>query len=559
MNQFQVFTDAVGGSVGLSALVSTLPLLTFFAMLLGFKARAHTSGLAALIVAILVAVVGFNMPTGMAISSAFRGALFGLFPIVWTILTAIWFYQITVASGRFEDLRRVFDKMGNGDVRIQAMLIAFCFGGLLEALAGFGAPVAITATMILALGIKPLRAASIVLIANTAPVAFGAVAIPITTAGEVGGRSLEQTENIAAIVGHQTPFLAFFVPFIIALLIDGWRGVRETSPAAFVIGLSFGIAQWWTSNHFAYQLTDVIACIVALGAAFILLRFWTPKGVPELRERLGLDADGYNASDIELPGNRVWMALMPYAVVVVVFGLANLGTTIPEWLKSFKVTFAWPGIDGLLFNAAGSEVNTDYSFAYINNPGTLLVISGLIVAAAYMAFNENGRYALTWGDVAKEFTDTVYRMRWSAATIMLVLALAYVMNYSGQTVTIGEFFANLGPAFAFLAPLLGWVGVAVTGSDTSANALFANLQVTAANRLGLNPDLMLAANTTGGVVGKMISPQSLAIAATAVDMEGKESEIFKKVVGWSFAFLLVICLLVFLQTNVLGTLAPVVP
>ncbi len=559
MNQFQVFTDAVGGSVGLSALVSTLPLLTFFAMLLGFKARAHTSGLVALIVAILVAIIGFNMPAGMAISSAFRGALFGLFPIVWTILTAIWFYQITVASGRFEDLRLVFDKMGNGDVRIQAMLIAFCFGGLLEALAGFGAPVAITATMILALGIKPLRAASIVLIANTAPVAFGAVAIPITTAGEVGGRSLEQTENIAAIVGHQTPFLAFFVPFIIAFLVDGWRGVRETAPAAFVIGLTFGIAQWWTSNHFAYQLTDVIACIVALGAAFILLRFWTPKGVPEMRERLGLEVDGHTTSDIHLPGNRVWMALMPYAVVVIVFGLANLGTTIPTWLKSFKVNFAWPGIDGRLLNAAGGEVNTDYSFAYINNPGTLLVISGLIVAIAYMIFNENGRYALTWGEVGKEFTDTIYRMRWSAATIMLVLALAYVMNYSGQTVTIGEFFANLGPAFAFLAPLLGWVGVAVTGSDTSANALFANLQVTAADRLGLNPDLMLAANTTGGVVGKMISPQSLAIAATAVDMEGKESEIFKKVVGWSFGFLIAVCLLVFLQTNVLSGLAPVVP
>ena len=559
MNHFQVFTDAVGGSVGLSALVSTLPLLTFFAMLLGFKARAHTSGLVALIVAILVAILGFNMPAGMAISSAFRGALFGLFPIVWTILTAIWFYQITVASGRFEDLRLVFDKMGNGDVRVQAMLIAFCFGGLLEALAGFGAPVAITATMILALGIKPLRAASIVLIANTAPVAFGAVAIPITTAGEVGGRSLEQTENIAAIVGHQTPFLAFFVPFIIAFLVDGWRGVRETAPAAVVIGLTFGIAQWWTSNHFAYQLTDVIACIVALGAAFILLRFWTPKGVPELRERLGLEVDGHTTSDIHLPGNRVWMALMPYAVVVLVFGLANLGTTIPTWLKSFKVNFAWPGIDGRLFNAAGGEVNTDYSFAYINNPGTLLVISGLIVATAYMIFNENGRYSLTWGEVGKEFTDTLYRMRWSAATIMLVLALAYVMNYSGQTVTIGEFFANLGPAFAFLAPLLGWVGVAVTGSDTSANALFANLQVTAADRLGLNPDLMLAANTTGGVVGKMISPQSLAIAATAVDMEGKESEIFKKVVGWSFGFLLAVCLLVFLQTNVLSGLAPVVP
>ena len=216
---YQIQPDAVAGSLALSALVSTLPLVTFFVMLLGLKARAHTSGAVALLVAMLIGIFGFHMPVAMAISSAFRGGVYGLFPIVFVILTAIWFYQVTVASGRFEDLRLVFDKMGGGDVRIQAMLIAFCFGGLLEALAGFGAPVAITATMILALGIPPLRAASIVLIANTAPVAFGAVAIPITTAGDVGDRSAEQTANIAAIVGHQTPFLAFFVPFIIAFLI----------------------------------------------------------------------------------------------------------------------------------------------------------------------------------------------------------------------------------------------------------------------------------------------------------------------------------------------------
>ena len=558
MDQFQVFTDAVGGSVGLSALVSAIPLLTFFIMLLGVKASAHLSGLVALVAALLVAIFGFNMPAGMAISSAFRGGLFGLLPIVFVIMAAIWFYQITVASGRFEDLRLVFDKMGHGDVRIQAMLIAFCFGGLLEALAGFGAPVAITATMILALGIKPLRAATIVLIANTAPVAFGAVAIPITTAGEVGGRTLEQTENIAAIVGHQTPFLAFFVPFIIAGIIDGMRGVRETAPAALVIGLSFGIAQWFTSNFFAYQLTDVVACIVALGAAFLLLRFWQPKGIADMRERLELPRSE-NPDEVELPGNRIWMALMPYAVVVLIFGLANLGSTIPEWLSSFKVSFPWPGLpQGSLLDANGADVKADYSFAYLNNPGTLLVISGLIVALAYIMFNENGRYSLTWGQVGKELTDTMYRMRWSAATIVLVLALAYVMNYSGQTVTIGEFFANLGGFFAFAAPILGWVGVAVTGSDTSANALFAKLQVTAADQLNLNPDLMLAANTTGGVVGKMVSPQSLAIAATAVDMEGKESEIFKKVVGYSFIFLLAVCVMVFLQTNILSFLAPAV-
>lgn len=391
MERFTIDTVAIGGSLGLTALVSTIPLLTFFVMLLGVKARAHTSGAVALIVSILVALFGMGMPVDLALSSAGRGALFGLLPIVFVIVMAIWFYEITVASGRFEDLRRTFDILGGGDIRIQAILIAFCFGGLLEALAGFGAPVAITATMILALGVPPLRAATVVLIANTAPVAFGAVAIPITTAGEVGGRTLEQTENIAAIVGHQAPFLAFIVPFIILFVLDGFRGVKEAAPAAFVIGLSFAIAQWAASNFFAYQLTDVVACIVSLGAAFAFLRVWDPKGVPELRERLNV---GPHETDIDLPGRRIWMALMPYAVVTLIFGLANLGSWLPGLLSQVTVSFNWPLLTGTLADANGAEVNTAYSIAVLSNPGSLLLISGIIVAVFYSIFNDNGKYPL---------------------------------------------------------------------------------------------------------------------------------------------------------------------
>lgn len=555
MERFAIDTAAIGGSLGLTALVSTIPLLTFFVMLLGVKARAHTSGAVALIASILVALFGMGMPVDLALSSAGRGALFGLLPIVFVIVMAIWFYEITVASGRFEDLRRTFDILGEGDIRIQAILIAFCFGGLLEALAGFGAPVAITATMILALGVPPLRAATVVLIANTAPVAFGAVAIPITTAGEVGGRTLEQTENIAAIVGHQAPFLAFIVPFIILFILDGFRGVKEAAPAAFVIGLSFAIAQWAASNFFAYQLTDVVACIVSLGAAFAFLRVWNPKGVPELRERLNV---GPHETDIDLPGRRIWMALMPYAVVTLIFGLANLGSWLPGLLSQVAVSFNWPLLTGTLADANGAEVNTAYSIAVLSNPGSLLLISGIIVAVFYSIFNDNGKYPLKASQVWGAFTDTAFRMRWAALTIVLVLALAYVMNYSGQTVAMGEYLAALGGIFAFLAPVLGWIGTAVTGSDTSANALFSKLQVTAANNIGINPDLLLAANTVGGVTGKMISPQSLAIAATAVQMEGEESKIFKAVIGYSIFFLILLCILVFLQTNVLSFMAPVV-
>ncbi|MDK4238260.1 L-lactate permease [Corynebacterium propinquum] len=556
MNQFMVNTEAIGGSLGLTALVSAVPLVTFFVMLLFVKARAHTSGAAALLAALLIAIFGMSMPVDAAISSAFRGGLFGLLPIVWVIMMAIWFYQVTVASGRFEDLRRTFDALGNGDIRIQAILIAFCFGGLLEALAGFGAPVAITATMILALGVKPLKAATTVLLANTAPVAFGAVAIPITTAGNVGGRTVEQTENIAAIVGHQAPFFAFFVPFILLFILDGTRGMREAAPAAAVIGGAFAIAQWWASNFFAYQLTDIVACLVSLGAAFAFLRVWQPKGVAAMRKRLDIPE---REDDGEvLTKNRVWMAMMPYAVVTVIFGLANLGETIPGILDKPKISFAWPLLTDRLVSATGSVIDTSYTFKIINNPGTLLLISGIIVAVVYGIFNHNGKFRVKASDVVGELTSTAYKMRWTALTIVMVLALAYVMNYSGQTVAMGAYVASLGAVYGFLAPVLGWVGTAITGSDTSANALFANLQVTAANNIGLNPDLLLAANTTGGVVGKMISPQSLAIAATAVNLEGKESAIFKSVVGYSIVLLIGLCTLVFLQTNILSWMAPVV-
>nr|WP_242516934.1 L-lactate permease [Corynebacterium mendelii] len=542
--------------MGLSALVATIPLLTFFICLIGLKMRAHWSALTALIAALLVGIAGFHMPVAMALSSAVRGGVFGLFPIAWVIVMAIWFYEVTVVSGRFEDLRRFFDRLGNGDVRIQAILIAFCFGGLLEALAGFGAPVAITATMIMALGIKPLRAAVVVLLANTAPVAFGAVAIPITTAGAVGGRTVEQTENIAAIVGHQAPLLAFFVPCILLFIIDGVKGLKDAWVPAVIIGFAFGIAQWMTSNFFVYQITDIVACIVSLGVAIAFLQVWKPRGVNEMRARLELPA--FTQAE-KLPGRRIWMALMPYAVVTVIFGIANLVSPVKDALAAASIKVSWPLLEGHLLKPDGSEINSAYTFAWLSNPGTMLLLSGLIVAAAYGAFNDGGRYRITMGQAVAEIGKCMYRMRWAALTIGLVLALAYVMNFSGQTVALGEWIASLGPVYAFLAPTLGWIGTAVTGSDTSANALFAKLQVTAANSAGINPDLMLAGNTTGGVVGKMVSPQSLAIAATAVGMEGKESEIFKAVFPWTIAMLFVVCCLIFLQTNVLSFMVPFIP
>ena len=557
MDKFTAVTDAVGGSLALSALVATIPLLTFFIMLLVVKARAHWSALVALAASILVASFGFTMPFDLAGLSALRGAIYGLV-ICWVILGAIWFYQITVLSGRFEDLRRTFDRLGGGDLRIQAILIAFCFGGLLEALAGFGAPVAITATMILALGVKPLKAAITVLLANTAPVAFGAVAVPIVTAGDVGGKD---SYVIAAIVGHQAPFLAMFVPVILLFILDGMKGVKDGWLPAFVIGISFAIAQWITAATPAYNLTDVVACLVSMGAAVLFLRFWKPRGVEGVRERYGLPSQSEEKE--ALPAVRVWMALLPYLIVVAIFGLVNLNAGLKAWLKTVAIKINIPALSSRLVTKDGTPVkDAPYTFTWLSNPGTLLIISGLIVAVVYFFFNEKGRYGFKFPAVFAEFGSVIYRMRWTILTIASVLALAYVMNFSGQTVAMGTFLAGLGTIYAVLAPVLGWIGTAVTGSDTSANALFSKLQVSAAENLqhagvsGATPELMLAANTTGGVVGKMISPQSLAIAATSVDMEGKESDILKAVVPWSFAMLVVVCLLVFLQTNILSFLIP---
>ena len=321
MDTYTAQVDAVGGSLGLSALVGLVPLVVFFICLVGLKRSAWLSGLIALASALLAAVLGFGMPADLALLTATQGAAFGLFPIVWIVVMALWFYQVTVAAGRFEDMRSIFDSIGGGDVRIQAILIAFCFGGLLEALAGFGAPVAITATMIMAIGLKPLKTATVVLIANTAPVAFGAVAIPITTAGRLTGID---AAHIGAIVGHQAPFFALVVPMFLLLLIDGMRGVRDAWPAALVIGGSFAVAQWWTSVHFSYELTDVVAALVGLAAAVVLLRFWRPRGALEAKDRLGIEhADSVS----ELTPTRVWMAVLPYVLVVVVFGIAKLWTT----------------------------------------------------------------------------------------------------------------------------------------------------------------------------------------------------------------------------------------
>jgi lactate permease len=538
---YQQDPHAVGGSLGLSALVSVLPLATVLVLLGVLRVRAHWAALAGLLVALIVAVAAFGMPAGMSVLAALHGALFGLFPIMWIVVNALWVFNMTVVTGHFDVLQRNFGTLSL-DQRTQAILVAFCFGALLEALAGFGAPVAITSVMLVALGFKPIKAAVVALVANTAPVAFGAMAVPVITLARVTGLPLDQ---VASMVGRQTPFLALLVPLLLVFLVDGRRGIREAWLPAVVCGVVFAIGQFVTSNFLSVPLTDIVAALLSALAVFGLARM-QPRATWAARQPAIAGGGGPGtAAEPDAPA-EVRRAYAPYVIIVVVFALAQL-PFIKAALDAVVIAFRFPGLD--VVDPAGKPHSTTmYSLTAISTAGTLMLISGIIVA---FVLRVGGGRAL------RAYGKTLNELKWAILTVAGVLALAYVMNASAQTTAIGLFVAGAGAALAFLSPVLGWFAVAVTGSDTSANALFGSLQVTAAGAAGLPPELLAAANSSGGVLGKMLSPQNLAIAAVAVKMEGEEGVLLRKVVGWSLGLLLILAIIVALQASpVLGWMLP---
>jgi lactate permease len=552
---YQQVTDPVGGSLGLSSIFAALPIITLFVLLGGLKMKAQWAALISLAVSILVALIVYSMPVGQTLLSTTEGAAFGLFPIMWIVVNAVWLYNITVETGDFAVLRRSFAKISD-DQRIQAVIIAFSFGALLEALAGFGTPVAITSVMLIALGFKPIKAASVALVANTAPVAFGAIAIPIVTLAETSG--LEK-QDLGAMVGRQTPFLALIVPLILVGIVDGLRGVRAVWPAALGCGLAFAIGQFVTSNYISVELADIVASLLSVGAMLLILRVWQPaEPLHEVEDETATagrpgrpaiaGAEGYNPAleaDIRRRDQQhdsrsdVVRAYLPYVVIIVVFSIAQW-TPVKNWLTDNTTKeFQWPGLH--VTNADGEDLKSlTFKFDWLSAAGTLLLISALITIAA-LRFN--------LGRAVRVYGRTLDQLKWAILTVATVLALAYVMNQSGQTITIALWVAGAGGAFAFLSSWLGWLGVAITGSDTSSNALFGQLQVTAAKEAGLDQYLMAAANSSGGVLGKMISPQNLAIGAAAVGMAGEEGTLFRRVVGWSLLLVFLMAVLVFLQST----------
>ncbi|MDH0733273.1 lactate permease LctP family transporter [Pseudomonas sichuanensis] len=534
------------GSLGLSALAAVIPIVFFFLALAVFRLKGHVAGSITLALSILVAIFAFQMPVDMAFAAAGYGFLYGLWPIAWIIVAAVFLYKLTVKSGQFEVIRSSVLSITD-DQRLQVLLIGFCFGAFLEGAAGFGAPVAITAALLVGLGFNPLYAAGLCLIANTAPVAFGALGIPIIVAGQVTGID---AFHIGAMTGRQLPLLSLFVPFWLVFMMDGLRGVKETWPAALVAGLSFAVTQYFTSNFIGPELPDITSALASLIALTLFLKVWQPKrSFSEAKGSVGaavVQSGGsqptpYSFGEIF----KAWSPFLILTVLVTIWTLKPFKAAFAPGgaMYNFVFNFAIPHLDQLVIKtapivAAPTAMPAAFKLDPISATGTAIFLSALISMAVLKI---NFKTGLT------TFKETFWELRWPILSIGMVLAFAFVTNYSGMSSTMALVLAGTGAAFPFFSPFLGWLGVFLTGSDTSSNALFSSLQATTAHQIGVNDTLLVAANTSGGVTGKMISPQSIAVACAATGLVGKESDLFRFTVKHSLFFATIVGLITLVQ------------
>ena len=521
-----------------SLAVALIPIGIIFWALVLRKMKGYQAGLLAIGAAFIIAILVYGMPVKLALLSTGNGALYGLFPICWIIIPAVFLFNCSIHSGQFEIIRHFMASI-TADRRIQALLIAFSFGSFLEGTAGFGAPVAITAAMLTGLGFNPLYAAGLCLIANTAPVAFGSIGIPVTVAAQVTGLP---ESALSMMIGRTLPFLSALLPFYLVILMAGFKKAREVAPAALVSGLSFALIQFLSSNFLGPALPDVLAGIGSILSLLILLRFWRPRTIWRFPE------EPATAQPIVSHTSRhlLW-ALSPFIVLtimIIIWGLAP----VKAWLTANGTwQFAVPGLHNAIRDQGGSLLPHVFKLNYGSAAGTAILI------AALLSLPLSG---LTLKQAAQIFRSTLYQLRFPILTIATVLAFAYLVNDSGITETIAGILANTGPLFPFFAPVLGWLGVFITGSDTSSNALFGKLQATTAGSIGVDPVVTVGANVSGGVIGKMISPQSIAVAAAAGNLVGKESDLFRFTVRHSFILLCIICCLVLAQAYWIKWMVP---
>jgi lactate permease len=479
------------------------------------------------------------MPVKLALLSTANGALYGLFPICWIVITAVFLFNITVKSGQFEVIKHFMASI-TSDRRLQALLIAFSFGSFLEGTAGFGAPVAITAAMLVGLGFNPLYAAGICLIANTAPVAFGAIGIPITVASQV--TSIPELA-ISKMVGRTLPVLSLLLPFYLVILMAGFKNSREVLPAILVSGISFAFMQWFTANYLGPALPDVIAGISSILCLIVLLKFWKPKNIWRFAKEPPptlIAENKYTTSRII----RAWSPFILLTVLIIIWGLQPVKELFN---KAGQIQFEFPGLHHVIIDQSGKAIPHIFRFNYLSASGTAILLASMIAIPLI---------GLTFREGIQVFAATLKQLRFPIITVASVLAFAYLLNDSGITITIAQPLANTGVLFPFFAPVLGWLGVFITGSDTSANALFGKLQASTAMSIGVDPVVTVAANASGGVMGKMISPQSIAIAAAAGNLIGQESDLFRFTFKHSLFMLLITCMLVLAQAYLFTWLIP---
>jgi len=649
MPWIQTYTP-VGGSLGLSALVAAIPLVVIFVCLALLRMKAHRAGLLAVGSAIVIAVAVWGMPAKLAGLATLQGAAFGLFPVFYIVITTIFLYNITVKGGQFEIIRASLAGV-TGDRRIQALLIAFCFGAFIEGAAGFGTPVAIAGATLAGLGFRPLYAAGVCLVANTAPVAFGAIGIPVVALAGVMGYGDDGMMKLSTMVGRQLPFISVFIPFYVIMIMAGFRKTLEVLPAVLVCGFTFAIAQWATASYLGPYLPDIIASLASMAALVLLLKVWQPRENWTFdHETSSGDAASHHYSTGEV--FRAWSPYLALTLMVLFWGIPSFKTVLdkgtveivvpglhnaiikkvsrPEdGLKKMAVVTAeidrqlaildpadpkqaavaaglqelkrlqaqlaaveegmagggallsaerlkavdqvakkgteiqklgkelvaaktvpadrFKPLDKALADQLPVKVAAKYKFNFFSAAGTAILIAAFISALLC---------GVSMADTVRILGKTLYDLRFPALTVAAVLGLAYVMNASGMTNCLGLVFTKTGHWFPFIAPFLGWLGVFLTGSDTSSNVLFGGLQKATAEQLGLNPILTGAANTSGGVMGKMISPQSLAVATAATGMVGEEGTLFRFTLKHSIFLTIIVGVIVYLQAYVVPWMIP---
>ncbi len=523
-------------NLGLSALVAAIPIFFLFIALAGLRMKGHFAGLITVALAVLVAITAFGMPAQYALLSTLYGAMFGLWPIGWIIVTAVFLYNMTVKTGQFEIIKDSIASITD-DRRLQALLIAFSFGAFLEGAAGFGTPVAITAAMLVGLGFNPLYAAGICLIANTAPVAWGAIGIPIITAGAVTGLD---AMAISQMTGRQLPFLSVFVPFWLVFIIAGWKGAREVMPAILVSGISFAVMQWFSSNYLSPMLPDIMSSLTSIVCLVLFLRVWKPQNTWRFADEPPATLTVRRHS----PG-VVLKAWSPFIVLTVLIGDWGL-KPVKALLDTVNIKIVFAGLDKMIL-VGGKPLAVVYNFNWLSATGTSILIAAII--SAFILRVGPGQFL-------RIFFETLKNLRFALLTVACVLGFAYVANWSGMTPALGKAFTVTGLAFPFVSAFLGWLGVFITGSDTSSNALFGNMQKVTAESMGINPVLSVATNASGGVAGKMISPQSIVVGASSTGLLGREGDLFRFTLPHSLFFTSLVGLIALLQAYVFPWMIP---